>query len=327
MRRRELVLLLSGAMTAPRALRAQQKAMPVIGFLAAGSPGPGAPFVAAFRQGLSEAGYVEGQNLAIEYRWAESHYDRLPALAVDLVGRKVDLIATSGSDLVALAARNATSMIPIVFIGGGDPVEGGLVASLARPGGNLTGFTLLVIELNPKRLELLTELVPQARVIALLVNPNSADAAARITRDVQDAARSKGLQLPILKASTEGDIDAAFATLLQLHADGLVVSSEPFFTRQREQLVGLAARHAVSAIYALREFTASGGLISYGPSVTSSFRQLGIYAGRILKGVKPADLPVQQPTIFELVVNLKTAEALGITVPPSILARADEVID
>ena len=327
MRRRELVLLLSGAMTAPRALRAQQKAMPVIGFLAAGSPGPGAPFVAAFRQGLSEAGYVEGQNLAIEYRWAESHYDRLPALAVDLVGRKVDLIATSGSDLVALAARNATSTIPIVFIGGGDPVEGGLVASLARPGGNLTGFTLLVIELNPKRLELLTELVPQARVIALLVNPNSADAAARITRDVQDAARSKGLQLPILKASTEGEIDAAFATLLQLHADGLVVSSETFFTRRREELVGLAARHAVPAIYALREFTASGGLISYGPSVTSSFRQLGIYAGRILKGAKPADLPVQQPTIFELVVNLKTAEALGITVPPSILARADEVID
>ena len=327
MRRRELVLLLSGAMTAPRALRAQQKAMPVIGFLAAGSPGPGAPFVAAFRQGLSEAGYVEGQNLAIEYRWAESHYDRLPALAVDLVGRKVDLIATSGSDLVALAARNATSTIPIVFIGGGDPVEGGLVASLARPGGNLTGFTLLVIELNPKQLELLTELVPQARVIALLVNPNSADAAARITRDVQDAARSKGLQLPILKASTEGEIDAAFATLLQLHADGLVVSSETFFTRRREELVGLAARHAVPAIYALREFTASGGLISYGPSVTSSFRQLGIYAGRILKGAKPADLPVQQPTIFELVVNLKTAEALGITVPPSILARADEVID
>ena len=327
MRRRELVLLLSGAMTAPRALRAQQKAMPVIGFLAAGSPGPGAPFVAAFRQGLSEAGYVEGQNLAIEYRWAESHYDRLPALAVDLVGRKVDLIATSGSDLVALAARNATSTIPIVFIGGGDPVEGGLVASLARPGGNLTGFTLLVIELNPKQLELLTELVPQARVIALLVNPNSADAAARITRDVQDAARSKGLQLPILKASTEGEIDAAFATLLQLHADGLVVSSETFFTRRREELVGLAARHAVSAIYALREFTASGGLISYGPSVTSSFRQLGIYAGRILKGAKPADLPVQQPTIFELVVNLKTAEALGITVPPPILARADEVID
>ena len=324
MTRRELVLLLGGAMTVAGAVRAQQRAMPVIGFLAAGSPGSGAPFVAAFRQGLSEAGYVEGQNLAIEYRWAESQYDRLPALAVDLVGRKVDLIATNGGDLVALAARNVTSTIPIVFIGGGDPVERGLVASLARPGGNVTGFSDLLVELHPKRLELLSELVPQARVIALLVNPNSASAAARITRDVQDAARSKGLQLPILKASTEGDIDAAFATLLQLHADGLVVSSETFFTRRREELVGLAARHAVPA---LREFTASGGLISYGPSVTSSFRQLGIYAGRILKGVKPADLPVQQPTIFELVVNLKTAEALGITVPPSILARADEVID
>ena len=327
MNRRALLLLLSGAMTRPRALRAQQKAMPVIGFLAAGSPGPGAPFAAAFRQGLSEAGYVEGQNLAIEYRWAESHYDRLPTLAVDLVGRKVDLIATSGgADLVALAARNATSTIPIVFIGCGDPVEGGLVASLARPGGNLTGFTLLVVELNPKRLELLSELVPQARVIALLVNPNSADAA-RITQEVQDAARSKGLQLPILKASTEGEIDATFATLFQLRADGLVVSSETLFTRRREQLVGLAARHAVPAIYALREFAASGGLISYGPSVTSTFRQAGIYAGRILKGRNPADLPVQQPTTFELVVNLTTAKALGLTIPPSILARADEVIE
>ena len=321
------MLLLGGAMAAPRVLRAQQKAMPVIGFLAAGSPGPGAPFVAAFRQGLSEAGYVEGQNLAIEYRWAESHYDRLPALAVDLVGRKVDLIATSGGDLVTLAARNATSTIPIVFIEGGDPVERGLVASLARPDGNVTGFTLLVVELNPKRLELLSDLVPQARVIALLVNPNSANAAARITREVQDAARSKGLELPILKASTEGEIDAAFATLLELHAHGLVISSETFFTRRREQLVGLAARHAVPAIYALREFAASGGLISYGPSVTSTFRQAGIYAGRILKGAKPADLPVQQPTTFELVINLNTAKTLGLTVPPSILARADEVIE
>jgi len=325
--RRELVLLLGGAMTVAGAVRAQQRAMPVIGFLAAGSPGSGAPFVAAFRQGLSEAGYVEGQNLAIEYRWAESQYDRLPALAVDLVGRKVDLIATSGGDLVALAARNVTSTIPIVFIGGGDPVERGLVASLARPGGNVTGFSPLLVELHPKRLELLSELVPQARVIALLVNPNSASAAARITREVQDAARTRGTQLPILKAATENEIDAAFATLHQLHADGLVVSSEPFFTSRGEQIVGLAARHALPAIYGLREFAASGGLISYGPSVTSTFRQLGIYAGRILKGAKPADLPVQQPTIFELVVNLKTAEALGITVPPSILARADDVIE
>jgi putative tryptophan/tyrosine transport system substrate-binding protein len=327
MRRRELLLLVGAAMTTARTLCAQQKAMPVIGFLAAGSSGPGAPFVAAFRQGLSEAGYVEGQNLAIEYRWAESHYDRLPALAVDLVGRKVDLIATSGGDLVALAARNATSTIPIVFIGGGDPVERGLVASLARPGGNVTGFSPLLVQLVPKRLELLSELVPQARVIALLVNPNSANAAAGITREAQDVARTKGMQLPILKAGTENEIDAAFATLLQLHADGLVVSSEPFFTSRREQLVGLAARHAVPAIYALREFAASGGLISYGPSVTSTFRQLGSYAGKILKGAKPADLPVQQPTTFELIINLKTANALGLTVPQTILARADEVIE
>ena len=252
---------------------------------------------------------------------------QLSALAADLVGRKVDLIATSGGDLVALAARNATSTIPIVFIGGGDPVEGGLVASLARPGGNVTGFSDLLVELHPKRLELLSELVPQARVIALLVNPNSASAAAQITREVQDAARTRGMQLPILKAGTENEIDAAFATLLQLHADGLVVSSEPFFTSRREQLVGLAARHAVPAIYALREFAASGGLISYGPSVTSTFRQLGIYAGRILKGAMPADLPVQQPTTFELVINLNTAKQLGLTVPPLILARATEVIE
>ena len=326
MTRRELVLLLGGAMTVAGAVRAQQRAMPVIGFLAAGSPGSGAPFVAAFRQGLSEAGYVEGQNLAIEYRWAESQYDRLPALAVDLVGRKVDLIATSGGDLVALAARNVTSTIPIVFIGGGDPVERGLVASLARPGGNVTGFSPLLVELVPKRLELLSELVPQARVIALLVNPNSASAAARITREVQDAARTRGTQLPILKAATENEIDAAFATLHQLHADWLVVSSEPFFTSRREQIVGLAARHALPAIYGLREFAASGGLISYGPSVTSTFRQLGIYAGRILKGAKPADLPVQQPTTFELVVNLNTAKALGLTIPQAILRLADEVV-
>ena len=327
MRRRDFVLLLGGAMTAAGRLRAQQKAMPVIGLLTSGSPGPGAPFVAAFRQGLSEAGYIEGQNLAIEYRWAESHYDRLPALTVDLVGRKVDLIVTSGGDVVALAARNATSTIPIVFIGGGDPVEDGLVASLARPGGNVTGFTLLVDELNPKRLELLSELVPQARVIGLLVNPNSASAAARITREVQDAARTRRMQLPILKAGTENEIDAAFATLLQLHGDGIVVSSDQFFTGRREQLLGLAARHAVPAIYALREFAAAGGLISYGPSVTSAFRQLGIYTGRILKGAKPADLPVQQPTAFELVINPNTAKALGLTIPPSILARADEVIE
>ena len=282
--------------------------------------------MAAFRQGLSETGYVEGQNVAIEYRWAEGRYDRLPALAADLVGRKVDVIVTSGGDPAALAAKNATSTIPIVFTVGGDPVAAGLVASLARPGGNLTGVSILAVELMPKRLELLSELVPQARVIALLVNPNNPNAE-RIMRDVQEAARAKGVQLHILKAGTESEIDAAFASLVQLQAGALVVGADPFFNSRREQLVALAARHAVPAIYEWREFAAAGGLISYGASLTAAYRQVGIYAGKILKGAKPADLPVQQPTTFELVVNLKTAKALGLTVPPSILARADEVIE
>jgi putative tryptophan/tyrosine transport system substrate-binding protein len=326
MNRRELMLLLGGAMTAAPALRAQQKTMPVIGFLSGASPAPFAPLVAAFHQGLSETGYVEGQNVAIEYRWAEGSYDRLPALAGDLVGRKVDLIVAAAGSPSALAAKSATSTIPIVFTGIGDPVAIGLVASLARPGGNVTGFGNLVVEMMPKRLELLSELVPQAAVIALLVNPNSA-VAEHMTREVHEAARARGVQLSVLKAGTEREIDAAFASLAELHAGALVVGPDPVFFSHREQLLALASRHAVPAIYDWREFVATGGLISYGASLAAIYRQVGIYAGTILKGAKPADLPVQRPTTFELVVNLNTAKALGLTVPPSILARADEVIE
>jgi len=325
MKRRDL-LILGGALVAwPPAARAQLKAIPVIGYLG-NTPGPAVRLTAAFHQGLSETGYVEGQNVAIEYRWAEGHYDRLPALAAELVGRKVDVIVSTVGTPSALAAKNATSTIPIVFRGGGDPVGDGLVASLARPGGNLTGVILLADELTPKRLELLSELVPQARVIALLVNPNNATAE-RIIGDVQAAARVRGLQLHILKAASENEIDAAFASLVQLHAGALVVGADPFLSSRREQIVALASRHVVPAIYAWREFADSGGLISYGASLTAAFRQVGTYTGKILNGAKPADLPVQQPTTFELVINLKTAQALGLTVPQSILARADEVIE
>jgi ABC-type uncharacterized transport system substrate-binding protein len=326
MRRRDFITLLGGAMTVAPALRAQQKAMPVIGWLDAISAGFRAPYLAAFRQGLSETGYVEGQNLTIEYRWAEGRYDRLPALAADLVSRKVDLIVASGALPSALAAKNATSTIPIVFTGVGDPVGVGLVASLARPGGNLPGFDLMSTELMPKRFELLSELVPQARAMALLVNPNYANTE-RIIREVQEAARGRGVQLHILKAGTESEIDAAFALLVELHAGALLVGADPFFNRQREQLVTLASRHSVPASYEFREFAAAGGLISYGSNPTAISRQVGLYVGRILKGEKPADLPVEQPTRFELVINLNTAKALGLTVPPSILAHADEVIE
>jgi putative ABC transport system substrate-binding protein len=324
-RRRELIFWLGGAAAYPLLAGAQQKALPVVGFL--GSIGPIAPQVAAFHQGLSETGYVEGKNVTIEYRWAEGSYDRLPALAADLVTRKVNLIVATGGDVSALAAKSATSTIPIVFTGiGRDPVGLGLVASLARPGGNITGFSSITIEVNPKRLELLTELVPQARVIALLVNPNN-PTTEHMVRDVQEAASAKGLQVPILKAGTEGEIDAAFTSLVQLHAGALVVAGDGFFTSRRDQLAVLASHHTVPAIYNSREFAAAGGLISYGPSTIGIWRQAGIYAGKILKGAKPADLPVQRPTKFELVVNLKTARALGLTVPPSILSRADEVIE
>ncbi len=323
MRRRELMLLLGGAMTAPRALRAQQKAMPVIGYLSSTSPGP---YLAMYRQALSEMGYAEGQNLAIEYRWAEGRTDRLPALAADLVDRKVDLIAATGGIASARAAKNATSTIPIVFLIGTDPVADGLVVSFTRPGGNLTGVTLLIEALYAKRLDLLAELVSQVRVIALLVNPNGVNAEG-VIREVQEAARARRLQLHIWKADSEAEIDAAFASLALQHADALIVSSDPFFDTRRQQLVALAARHAVPAIYAWREFATTGGLISYGASLADVYRQLAVYVGKILNGAKPADLPVQQPTKFELVVNLKTAKALGLAVPPSILARADEVVE
>jgi putative ABC transport system substrate-binding protein len=325
MQRRSFITLLAGAASWAPAARAQ-KALPVIGFLSAVSPGPYAPFVAAFREGLSETGYVEGQNLTIEYRWAEENYDRLPALAADLVSRKVDLIATGGGTISAITAKNVTSTIPIVFAGGGDPVANGLVASLARPGGNVTGVGFLAVELMPKRLELLSELVPSARVIVLLVNPNNPNTE-REMREVPGAARAKGLQLHLLKARSENEIDAAFASLARLRADALLITGDVFFNVRRDQLVASASRHGIPTIYGFREFAISGGLVSYGTSITAVYHQVGIYAGQILKGTKPADLPVQQPTKFELVINLKTARALGLTVPQAVLARADEVIE
>jgi putative tryptophan/tyrosine transport system substrate-binding protein len=322
-KRREFGLLLGGALTAPRTLRGQQKAMPVIGYLAGVSPRPSASYVAAFRQGLSERGYIEGQNVLIEYRWAEGNYELLPALAADLVDRKVDVIAATGG--AALAAKRATTTIPIVF-SSGNPVEQGLVASLARPGGNLTGISNLTGDLMPKRLELLSELVPQARVIALLVNPNSLGYEDMI-KDLQQAARARGVELPILKASNEGEIDAAFASLAHQQAAALLIAADAYFNNRREQLVALAKRYAVPAMHEWRESVVAGGLISYGTSIPGIHRQIGAYVGRVLAGEKPADLPVQQPTRFELVVNLKTAQALGLTVPPSMLDLADEVIE
>jgi putative ABC transport system substrate-binding protein len=317
--------VLAGAAAYPLSAGAQQNGMPVIGFLGSPTPGSYTTLVAAFLRGLEEMGYIEGQNVAIEYRWAEGRFEQLPALAADLVGRKVNVIAADAVTS-ARAAKDATSMIPVVFISGSDPVERGFVASFARPGGNLTGVAMMVAEIAPKRFELLSEMVPQAGVIALLVNPNNVQTDG-VIQGVREAARAKAVQLPVLKASTEGEIDAAFGTLRQLQADALVIGPDVFLHSRREQLVALAARYTVPATYEWRESVAAGGLMSYGASLTSVFGQLGIYAGKILKGAKPADLPVQQPTKFELVINLKTAKSLGLTVPPSILARADEVIE
>ena len=323
-RRRELVF--GGAITAWGFAASAQKAMPVIGYLIGPSPGPSAPGLAAFHKGLRETGYVEGQGLTIEYRWAAGLYDRLPALADDLVRRGVDVIVTRGGTTATRAAKNATSTIPIVFEIGSDPVADGLVTSLARPGGNLTGVSLLVVELTSKRVELLQELVPQAGAIDLLVNPNNVNIE-RVIRDVQEAARAKGMRLHILKAGSQGEIDAAFESLVQRPAPALLVATDPFIDSQRERIVALAARNTIPAIYGFREYVEAGGLISYGPSLMDAFRQQGIYTGRILKGDKPADLPIVQPTTFELVLNLKTAKALGLTIAPTILSRAAEVLE
>ena len=326
MNRRAFITLLGGVAAWPLAAHAQQPAMPVIGFLHGASPGPYAPFLRGFHQGLKEAGYTEGRNVAIEYRWAEDRYDRLPALAADLVDRHVTVIAAPNTP-AALAAKAATTTIPIVFLVGGDPVAIGLVASLARPGGNLTGVTNLTAQVGPKRLELLHALVPTAITVALLVNPSSPELAEPQSQELQVAARSLGLQLHVLNASTEREIDMAFATVVQLRPGGLVIVPDPFFTNRSDRLAALALRHAIPTVFHYPEFTAAGGLLSYGSNLRDLLRWSGLYTGRILKGEKPADLPVQQATKVELIINLKTARALGLEVPPSILVRADEVIE
>jgi putative ABC transport system substrate-binding protein len=327
MRRREFIGLLGGAAAAwPLAARAQQAAMPVIGFLNSSSPDTEGDRVRAYRRGLSETGYVEGRNVTIEYRWADGQNDRLPSLAADLVNRGVNLIVTGGTP-ATLAAKAATTKIPIVFILSTDPVEAGLVASLNRPGNNLTGVTGLNVELAPKKLELLRELLPRATILALLVNPTNRVAAERESQDLQAAARSLGLQLNVSHASTEREFDSVFASLVQLRADSLIIGSDLFFTSRSEKLAALTVRYAVPSIYQFREFVAAGGLLSYGGSITDWGYQGGVHTGRILAGAKPADLPIQQATKIELFINLKTAKALGLEVPSSLLARADEVIE
>jgi putative tryptophan/tyrosine transport system substrate-binding protein len=325
MKRREFITLLGGAAAWPLAARAQQTAMPVMGVLSTRALGADPHLLSALRQGLKETGFLVGQNLRIEYRFAANQYDRLPTLAADLVGRRVALIVSMGTP-AAPAAKAATATIPVVFGIGDDPVELGLVASLARPGGNLTGITTLSAELGAKRLELLHELVPKTTLACVLVNPTNVNAEA-VLKDLQAAARAIGLQVHLLQASTEHEIEAAFATLLELRAGGLMVGTDPFFNSRSEQLARLALRHAVPTVFQFREFAAAGGLISYGGSLTEVYRLAGIYAGRILKGEKPADLPVHQATKVEMILNLKTAKTLGIDVPPSLLGRADEVIE
>jgi putative tryptophan/tyrosine transport system substrate-binding protein len=328
MKRREFITLIGGAAVAwPLAARAQQPAMPVIGFLNPTSPDTYADRLRALRQGLKDTGYVEGENVAIEYRSAEGQFDRLPALAAELVRRKVAVIATTGGNVLALAAKAATTTIPIVFIVNEDPVRAGLVASLARPGGNLTGINILIGELVAKRLELLRELVPAATRVAVLVNPANAAITETTLRDIGPAARAMGLQIQVLNASTSREIDAAFATFVRERPDVLFVGPDPFFASRRVQLANQASHHSIPATYAVREIAEAGGLMSYGSDIRDAWRQVGVYAGRILKGAKPVDLPVVQASKFELVINAQTARMLGLTVPPSLLTRADEVIE
>ena len=328
LRRREFITLLGGATAAlPLAARAQQPAMPVIGLLSARSPAVDATLISVIRQGLNDSGFVEGQNVALDYRWADGQYDRLAALAADLVHRQVAVIVSFGGDATALAAKTATATIPIVFAGGSDPIRSGLATSLHRPGGNSTGVSTFIVEMEAKRLGLLRELRPHAMTTAALVNPENISQVETQVNDIQSAARSVGQEITILNASTIRDIDAAFARLAQMRADALLVAGDPFFFNRAAQLVVLAARHAIPSLYSRREFAAAGGLMSYGSTFNDIYRLVGVYAARILKGEKPGDLPIQLATKFELVINLSTARALGLEIPPSLLARADEVIE